>query len=122
MTTPAPLRLDGGSLLSKWGFSDGDLMTDWAWGNLPAEDAERISEQHHDLLITLVRERLLPKLSSWNIEITEVQTLHNPIRARRIDGVEVGWRDPEFSHPIENIEVVVTAEDVMREARQGEAA
>ncbi|PYY59977.1 hypothetical protein DEJ17_06305 [Curtobacterium sp. MCSS17_011] len=122
MTTPAPLRLDGGSLLSKWGFSDGDLMIDWAWDNLPADDAERVSEQHHDLLIGLVQERLVPELTEWDVEVAVMETLHNPIRARRIDGAEVDWRDPEFSHPLENIEVVVSAEHVLQKVRQGEAA
>jgi hypothetical protein len=110
----APIRLDGGGLLSKWGFSDGDLMIDWAWDNLQVEDAERVSDQHHDLLIDLVRERLVPMLAEWDVVVVEIPTLHNPIRARKIDGAEVDWSDPDFSHPIQHIEVTVSAEDIIR--------
>ncbi|MCS6578218.1 hypothetical protein [Curtobacterium poinsettiae] len=116
MSTPTPLYLHGGSLLSKWGFSDGDLMIDWAWDNLSDEDAEMVSDQHHDLLIGLVKEYLVPKLSAWDVEVEEIQTIHNPIRARMVDGVEVNQYDP-WPHPIENIEVAVSADDVLRKAR-----
>jgi len=77
-------------LLSKWGFNDGDLpdeLDDW----LKAR-GERIGSWH-PVLCAVVRECLLPALDQ-RLEVQEIETIHNPIRATVVDGVEV----PEGVH------------------------
>lgn len=60
--------LSAKDLASKWGFDDGDLLSD-------------ITEvgKSHALLIAAVRAFLLPLLP--DVEVEEIVTCHNPIRA-----------------------------------------
>jgi hypothetical protein len=87
-TTPDMLLLFSESLLSKWGFSDGDVpydYLDWcdATGtDYPAGGAWRA------MLVKLVRERLVPALEQ-DVETYVMETNHNPIRARSVDGEDV---------------------------------
>lgn len=53
--------LEASELLSKWGFEDGDICD-------------------HELLIYLVRKHLQPLLDE-RVELEEIVTCHNPIRA-----------------------------------------
>ena len=86
MSDGPALWLGSASLLSKWGFDDGympDDYLDWcdAHGH-PYPPSEG------DLLVTLVRTRLVPVLDQ-KVDIVEIETSHNPIRAERVDGVDV---------------------------------
>ncbi|MES2596048.1 MAG: hypothetical protein V4662_11960 [Verrucomicrobiota bacterium] len=75
--TPAEVMLCSACLLSKWGFVDGDVL-DW----LPSRFDRR------QVLCRLVREYLLPVLME-RVEVMEIVTNHNPIRAVTVDGVDV---------------------------------
>ena len=83
------LRLYSSGLLSRWGFNDGD--TPEAFYDY-CEDHEidygAIDWGH--TLVKLVREFLLPAIEQ-DIEVHEIETSHNPIRARCVGGVEVAF-------------------------------
>lgn len=78
---PEHLRLHSESLLSKWGFNDGDVPDD-AWDYCEANGLN--PENWHATLIRLVRDYLLPVLEQ-DVEVVEIGTIHNPIRAKDID-------------------------------------
>lgn len=74
------MRFYTDSLLSKWGFGDGDMLDDLLFDNgLP---------YGHDVLIRVVRNKILPVIQQ-NVEVYEISTNHNPIRAKAVDGIEV---------------------------------
>lgn len=78
-TPPETVTPHSASLLSKWGFGDGDQL-DWL--------AEHGDFDHDKTLCALVRRKLLPALTQ-KVEVEEISTIHNPIRARTVDGVDV---------------------------------
>jgi hypothetical protein len=85
------LRLSSECLLSKYGFNDGDepdeLLDALDQRDLPHPD------NWHAALRVLVREHLLPVLDQ-RVELVNVETNHNPIRAITVDGVDAHrqWR------------------------------
>ena len=89
MTASAELTLFSAELCSKWGFNDGDVPDHiWDWCN--ENGIGRISADWHAVLRRLVREHLLPALAEHHeVEVYDVETNHNPIRASRIDGQEI---------------------------------
>lgn len=62
-------------LASKWGFCDGDILSEFELWDL----FETVDE--HEVLIRLVRDHLLPLLPELT-GVDEIETCHNPIRAR----------------------------------------
>ncbi|MCJ7725722.1 MAG: hypothetical protein MUP76_04965 [Acidimicrobiia bacterium] len=75
-----------GGLLHKFGFSDGDLLFDLV-------EEHHLAVYHHDLLAAVV-ERLLVPLLNQKVETYVIEaTLHNPIRARTIDGEDASMGD-----------------------------
>lgn len=70
------------SLLSKWGFGDGDMLDDLLYDN------ELGSVDAHGVLIEIVKTRLIPKIKQV-VNVYTVQCAHNPIRANSVNGVEV---------------------------------
>jgi hypothetical protein len=88
------LRLYSDGLLSKFGFNDGDQPDDVAdW--LEADGIEYGRAPWHPVLRRLVREHLLPVIDQ-NVAVYDIETIHNPIRAETVDGVQVDdyQRDP----------------------------
>jgi len=89
--SPPALVLHAECLCSKWGFSDGDtpdaLMDYW---DAIGVDYNRID--WHAVLRRLVREHLVPAMETAGhaVEVFDIDTIHNPIRASQIDGVEIG--------------------------------
>lgn len=86
---PPSLVLLAEDLCSKWGFGDGDtpehLMDYW-----DAVGVRYASIDWTAALVRLVREHLLPALAeNHDIDVEEISTIHNPIRARTIDGEEI---------------------------------
>jgi hypothetical protein len=109
MTTmrPPSLTLSADCLCSKWGFNDGDMpdvLMDY-WDELDSVEYARID--WHAALRTLVREHLVPAMEAagHTVEVYDIETIHNPIRARLIDGVEIDDYDPQSG---EDIDVTVT--------------
>jgi hypothetical protein len=99
------LTLFSSSLLSKWGFNDGDDPYDW----LDYCEANGIDYNEVDFpLVELVRRFLLPRIEQ-PITVVEVETCHNPIRAETVDGVDMTevWfgRAPEPTLTPEYVEV-----------------
>lgn len=92
------LWLLSSSLLSKWGFDDGDPfddVEDW-WHNQHGTGPMRhcdcgffdLGVDARVLLPELVRRFLLPVLDQA-VELVDIETSHNPIRASTVDGVDV---------------------------------
>lgn len=77
------LVLYADDLLSKWGFGDGDRLSDWVYESFNRFDFEY---NNHKLLEELVKRFLLPKLDK-KVEISFISTIHNPVRAEMIDGI-----------------------------------
>ncbi len=75
--TTITLYPDG--LLHKFGFRDGDLLWDLI-------QDRGLGVDHQDLLIAVVERLLLPRLDQEVETSTIGATLHNPIRARTVDG------------------------------------
>jgi hypothetical protein len=90
MTSQEPvLRLYSSCLLSKWGFNDGDEPDAWLdWCEENGVDYN--IRDWHGTLRRLVREHLLPKLDQ-QVELVDIETSHNPVRAEKVDGVEIDW-------------------------------
>ncbi|MEU1302800.1 hypothetical protein ACWEQC_21300 [Streptomyces shenzhenensis] len=79
------LTLFSSCLLSKWGFNDGCDPDDW----LDYCEANGIDYNAVDFpLVPLVRRYLLPVLDQ-DVTTVEIETNHNPIRAEKVDGVDV---------------------------------
>lgn len=80
------LTLRSECLLSKWGFGDGhepdELLDELDERDIP------YPEDWHAVLRTLVTQHLVPALDQ-DVEVVEIETNHNPIRARTVDGVDV---------------------------------
>lgn len=108
-TNANSLRLGSECLFSKWGFNDGDEPEPW----LDYCDDHGIRYPSHDewnqVLRTLVRERLVPRLPA-HVELYDIDTIHNPIRAGRVDGRRVHWvaGDAENAHYWPEVEVYVS--------------
>ncbi|WP_119728350.1 hypothetical protein [Thermomonospora amylolytica] len=80
------LVLSSECLLSKWGFWDGaepDALLD-----LLDERGMDYPEDWTAVLRRLIREDLIPALDQ-RVEVVDIETCHNPIRARTVDGVDV---------------------------------
>jgi hypothetical protein len=79
------LTLLSHSLLSKWGFNDGedpDAWLDWC-------DRQGIDWSQLDFpLVALVRQYLVPAIEQ-DVSVVEIETSHNPIRVETIDGKDV---------------------------------
>jgi hypothetical protein len=116
-TEPA-VRLYSSGLLSKWGFSDGDAPDEW----LDYCDEHAVGyPPWHAILTALVRRYLLPVLDQ-KVAVTEIGTIHNPIRAETVDGADVtaGW----YGEPAVTLTpecVTVPMSEVLRLARELEA-
>lgn len=65
-------------LASKYGFSDGDILSEIIFDKLGYE--QWANARQSEILVDLVRERLLPLLPG--VEVYEISTCHNPIRAK----------------------------------------
>lgn len=94
-------RLDSDSLLSKFGFNDGDMPEDVCDRidrlGIPSERVD-----WHAVLRNLVRKYLLPELAKYHVvELTDIDTAHNPIRAWKVDGVEV--REQWYGGPVDEL-------------------
>lgn len=91
------LFLSSDDLLNKWGFDDGSEPGEF----LDYLDALGLPYPGRgvwtDVLRRLVREYLVPALGQ-EVELVDIETSHNPIRAATVDGVDMSdyWaREPE---------------------------
>ncbi len=67
-------------LLHKFGFGDGDMLYELI-------EEHDLGVDHQDLLIAVVEQLVVPRLDQ-TVETYTLVSLHNPIRARTIDGEE----------------------------------
>lgn len=105
------LRLSANDLRSKWGFRDGDLLSDYGLREptTPCPDGQH--DWKHRVLIRLVRQHLLPLMPFSEVE--EIGTHHNPIRI-------VGWYHSEM---LDNpVTIDVTREQIEQAAQDEEAS
>lgn len=118
-----------GSLLSKWGFGDGDQLDDLLYDNGYGDvwETERLSlpdeafSFDHRVLIRCVETFVLPQVREHH-EITtyRIHTIHNPIRASLIDGEDVDdtsgrWCDltpPTVEVPVAQVLAIAEEERV----------
>jgi len=105
------VSLNAECLLSKWGFSDGDVLWDWACDHGVELGDAGLAE--HRALQSLVRKFLVPAIEAAGhaVEVVDLETIHNPIYADRLDGEEVPWpkgRPSQFA-ALEGISVTIPA-------------
>lgn len=116
MTDEPVLALFSECLLSKYGFNDGDEPD--AWLDWCDERGIDYNAWHwHPVLRRLVREHLVPKLDQA-VEVYDIETCHNPIRARMIDGVDVDGKPPQYAPKLTPEFVDVPYSEVLRIARE----
>jgi hypothetical protein len=109
------LWLHSSCLLSKYGFNDGDEPDAWLdWCDANGIDCN--AWEWHPILRRLVREHLLPKIDQ-RIEVYDIETIHNPIRASAVDGVDVDDMRPEAGPQLTPESVGVRYSEVLRVAR-----
>ena len=98
------LLLHPSGLLSKWGFSDGDVISITAPDDV-YDLAQRIGQ--HELLSAVVRAFLVPAIPHA-LELEEITCCHNPIRASSMDGIDVSdlWSSTGTT-PLDDIDPVV---------------
>ena len=78
-------------LLSKWGFGDGDMLTDLLLdNNLEVPYSAERMRYDHVVLIEVVKTHVIPRIDA-SIVAVEYGSLHNPIRASEVNGKEVDW-------------------------------
>lgn len=110
---PETVHLFSSSLLSKWGFNDGDQL-DWISEHNREYDV-------HATLIECVRRKMIPALNR-KVEIREICCIHNPCRAGTVDGVDVSdiWYDPDrmLDPPLLPECVVMTGKEVLEIAEE----
>jgi hypothetical protein len=115
--TEPNVTLFSDGLLSKWGFGDGD--TPDAWYDYCDEHSINWSDLSYPL-VALVRAFLLPALDQ-DVEVVEIGTHHNPIRARTVNGVNVEdrWYEMDAGIELTPESVTVPMAEVVRLARAG---
>lgn len=111
--TPETVHLFTESLLSKWGFHDGDQL-DWL-------EEHRRGYDKHEVLIECVKRRMLPVLAQ-KVEIREIACCHNPCRAEIVDGQSVTdlWFDPslKLDPPLSPEFIVMTGAEILAIAEE----
>lgn len=113
----ADLILDAEELLSKWGFSDGDILSNWWWDF--NNDDPPFLEEEHDVLFSLVETYLVPviKEAGREIEIYRIHTNHNPVRASTLDGVNVDDLSRDYERFQPPVSVTLTGIQVLDHIR-----
>lgn len=119
MTWPNPaesLVLRADDLCSKWGFNDGD-EPEWLWDYCQEHGLDWSALDWRIVLRRLVGAYLLPALSKHHkLEVYELDTHHNPIRAARIDGHDIDdCAGRRAAPPLTPAEVRVPADVVISE-------
>lgn len=100
-------------LCSKWGFSDGE-EPEWLWDWCQDHEVDWGAVPWAAVLRQLVREHLVPALAKHHeVEVEDVETNHNPIRATRIDGQEIDDTGDADLHPALTPEWVTVPGDVV---------
>lgn len=86
---PTKVYLHTNSLLSKWGFGDGDKL-DWLFDVDPSWD-------RREVLHAVIEQKMLPELlkNHTDVELVFIECCHNSSRLRSIDGIDVShqWYD-----------------------------
>jgi hypothetical protein len=100
------------SLLSKWGFDDGGTPWEWIayWEDLGGGWCATVPPYP---LVAVVRAFLLPVIEQ-QVEVAEIGTSHNPVRAARVDGedAEWCWDQPGRGPRLRPGHVLVAAEEI----------
>ncbi len=120
MTDEPVLTLFSSCLLSKAGFNDGDEPDFWLdWCDEQGIDYNARGWDWHATLRRLVREHLAPKIDQ-RVVLYDIETIHNPIRAESVEGVEVDDRGDNPSITLTPESVDVPFSEVLRVAREVE--
>ena len=118
----ASVYLFSSSLLSKWGFNDGDAPCEWLdWIDEQGIDWGTVSHWRDGILPMLVRRYLLPKIEQ-DVTLVDISTNHNPIRAETVNGVDVTdwWYDTSGNEPKLTPEYVeVPMDEILQIDREG---
>ena len=112
-----PILLEASSLLFKWGFQDGDIISETDALDLVEADWTKLFEKYrkfyHCLLTELVERFLLPliRVDFPNAEIIQFQTIHNPVRLRNpaqyeghLDSISVHVSDSQILEVLRDME------------------
>lgn len=121
MSEGPPVILSADGLMSKWGFGDGDMPDD-VWDHLWESGEHDLN--WHAVLRILVRRYLLPALEEAGHEVTvyDIETIHNPIRAEMIDGIEIDDYNDNNTNPVLRLDGVTVEWPQVKQAIEEAAA
>jgi len=106
--------LDSDSLLSKYGFGDGDMLDDIVWDWWDARNSEWGSSPpftQHAVLVAVVKRHLLPALPE-QVDTFAIGTCHNPIRVDKVNGERISHAGAGGSYPWAVEGVTITHADI----------
>lgn len=113
--TEPRVTLFSADLLSKWGFNDGDDPESW----LDWCETQGIDYNAFDFpWAVVVRKHLVPVIEQ-RVTVVDVETIHNPIRAETVNGVDVSaaWYGRAEAPALTPESVDVPMSEVLRLAR-----
>lgn len=116
--TTFTITLYSEGLLSKWGFGDGDQYYD-EWLDYWEARGVDLSDAPGFPLVELVKRYLVPALDQ-KVEVEVLDTIHNPVRAVAVDGVDVTnqWRNVGHTTKLTPESVTVPFAEVLRIAQE----
>jgi hypothetical protein len=109
--TGASIEFRTSDFFTRRGFASGDLLR----STMPHLNNGEL----RDLLVEVLQRHVLPRLDQ-KVQASVLPTVHNPLRATSVDGVEVTWPTPEEARgpTLTPATVTVMLEDVFACARR----
>ncbi len=97
-------RLNSADLVNKWGFSDGDIFSDYTCDLCLDRDR---------FLAFVVRNKLLPEMDKQGrtYDVYEIGSNHNPIRSHHLCGIEYNHYQAS-SKPDSSVDVWLNSDDL----------
>jgi hypothetical protein len=92
------IRISTQDLRSKFGFHDGDILSDFLF------DFPKLWDLEHDVIFALCKKHIEPRLPD-GVEMYRIHTHHNPVRLKDMDAI------------FDDFEIEVTAEEVLETAK-----
>jgi len=92
-TTKSYIRFFADDLFSKWGFGDGDMLSDNLDDHLSRGEYSALIRNEHEILNAAVKKFLVPEIekNGYKLDLAFIGCCHNPTRTRSVNGVQADW-------------------------------
>lgn len=108
-------------LMSRWGFQDGDVIhqDDDFWDYANEHGVDLLTVERDWLLLAVVQTFIVPVVDQV-LDVFHMETQHNPVRTRTVDGHLIDHRLDEDDQPVHLTprEITVPYADVLALARE----